>query len=93
MRCGCPHCEAFMVQSETEAQACVCPDCGYRCNACLGTNTVVTREQLSTLKATNWFTPSFESPLSDEEASAEDEDTPAYERCRNDRYDEYGDEG
>lgn len=22
------------------------PECGYRCNACMGTNTVVSREQL-----------------------------------------------
>ena len=29
MRCGCPHCEAYMIQSETEHQACVCPECGY----------------------------------------------------------------
>ena len=49
MRCGCPHCEAYMVQSETEHMACVCPDCGYRCNACLGTNTVISRDQLAQL--------------------------------------------
>ena len=49
MRCGCPHCEAYMIQSETEHQACVCPDCGYRCNACLGTNTVITRRQFQFL--------------------------------------------
>ena len=29
MRCGCPHCEAYMIQSETDGQACVCPECGY----------------------------------------------------------------
>ena len=68
MRCGCPHCEAYMVQSETEHMACVCPDCGYRCNACLGTNTVISREQLAMLKDYDWFSPNFESPVSDEDA-------------------------
>ena len=68
MRCGCPHCEAYMIQSETEHMACVCPECGYRCNACLGTNTVITRETLSQLKNVEWFTPVFEAPLNDEEA-------------------------
>ena len=55
MRCGCPHCEAYMIQSETEHMACVCPECGYRCNACLGTNTVITRETLSQLKNVEWL--------------------------------------
>ena len=50
MRCGCPHCEAYMIQSETEGIACVCPSCGYRCNACLGTGTVISRERLKALK-------------------------------------------
>lgn len=68
MRCGCPHCEAFMVQSETEFQACVCPDCGYRCNACLGTGTVISREDLEKYKQYEWISPDFNSPLNDEEA-------------------------
>lgn len=68
MRCGCPHCETFMVQSETDAQACVCPNCGYRCNACLGTNSMISKEQLEKLKATDWFDPSFDRPLNDDEA-------------------------
>ena len=67
MRCGCPHCEAYMIQSETEGMACVCPSCGYRCNACLGTDTVISRERLKALKDTDWFTPQFDSPVSDEE--------------------------
>ncbi len=66
MRCGCPHCEAYMVQSETDQMACVCPECGYRCNACLGTNTVISREQLKSLRETDWFVPNFDSPASDE---------------------------
>ena len=28
----------------------VCPDCGSRCKACLGTNTVMSRESLRNLK-------------------------------------------
>lgn len=67
MRCGCPHCETYMIQSETERMACVCPECGYRCNACLGTNTVISREQLAALKNTDWFAPCFHSPSRDEE--------------------------
>lgn len=67
MRCGCPHCEAYMIQSETEGMACVCPSCGYRCNACLGTGTVISRERLKALKETDWFAPQFDSPVSDEE--------------------------
>ena len=74
MRCGCPHCEAFMIQSETEGQACVCPDCGYRCNACLGTGTVITRETLDQLKNYEWFTPDFDGPVNDEEAERKAED-------------------
>ncbi len=67
MRCGCPHCEAYMIQSETDGMACVCPSCGYRCNACLGTDTVLSRERLEALKNTDWFTPQFDSPVSDED--------------------------
>ena len=70
MRCGCPHCEAYMIQSETEGMACVCPSCGYRCNVCLGTGTVISRERLKALKDTDWFTPQFDSPVSDEEDMA-----------------------
>lgn len=73
MRCGCPHCEAYMVQSETEFMACVCPECGYRCNACLGTATAISREQLAAMKDTDWFTPNFFSPLNDEEADEGEE--------------------
>ena len=39
----------------------------YRCNACLGTGTVISRERLKALKDTDWFTPQFDSPVSDEE--------------------------
>ena len=45
MRCGCPQCETFMVHEEDRQSACVCPQCGYKCNACLGTGTALTREE------------------------------------------------
>ena len=67
MRCGCPHCEAYMIQSETDGMACVCPSCGYRCNACLGTSTVLSRERLQALRDTDWFAPRFDSPINDED--------------------------
>ena len=69
MRCGCPHCGAFMVNMGEDQSVCVCPDCGYRCNACLGTGTAITREQLRQLKNTEWFVPHFD------DASTEDEDS------------------
>ena len=35
-----------MIQSESLNLACVCPECGYRCSACMGTNTVIKRDEL-----------------------------------------------
>ena len=35
-----------MIQSESLDLGCVCPDCLYRCRACMGTNTVVSRDAL-----------------------------------------------
>ncbi len=42
-----------MIQSESMDLGCVCPDCLYRCRACMGTNTVVPREALSRLVFTD----------------------------------------
>ncbi len=50
MRCGCPDCGTYMVHSEGLKMGCVCPDCGTRCTDCLGTNTLLSREQLLSLK-------------------------------------------
>lgn len=50
MRCGCPDCGAYMVHSEGLHMGCVCPECGTRCTDCLGTNTLISREQLLQLK-------------------------------------------
>ena len=49
MRCGCPQCGTYMIQSEGIDFRCVCPECLYRCRACMGTNTVVSREDLRNL--------------------------------------------
>jgi hypothetical protein len=38
-----------MVQSEGLELGCVCPACGYRCKACLGTDSVVGRDALKSL--------------------------------------------
>ena len=47
MRCRCKKCPTYMVQAESEHLGCVCPDCGYRCTDCLGTNTVVQKDPVS----------------------------------------------
>ena len=49
MRCSCKECGVYMVQAESDHLGCVCPDCGYRCNDCLGTDTVVSRDSLRAL--------------------------------------------
>ena len=51
MRCGCPRCGEFMVHEESgEHLGCVCPDCLYRCTACLGTDSVITKEEIERMK-------------------------------------------
>ena len=57
MRCSCKECGTYMVQADSEKIGCVCPDCGYRCNDCLGTNTVVSREALRNLAFDRRFSP------------------------------------
>ena len=49
MRCSCHVCDTYMNQSEGLELGCVCPSCGYRCKACLGTDSVVSREGLKDL--------------------------------------------
>lgn len=49
MRCSCHVCDTYMNQSEGLELGCVCPNCGYRCKACLGTDSVVSREGLKDL--------------------------------------------
>ena len=50
MRCGCAECGAYMIHSEGPSIACVCPECGARCSACLGTDSVVPRGELELMK-------------------------------------------
>ncbi len=57
MRCSCKECGTYMVQADSDLLGCVCPDCGYRCRDCLGTDTVVSRENLSRLAADPRFSP------------------------------------
>ncbi len=49
MRCGCPECGNFMIHSERD-NACVCPECLYRCYACQGTGTALSREAVLAMK-------------------------------------------
>lgn len=39
-----------MVQSDDAHLGCVCPECGNRCTACLGTNTVMDKETVNSIK-------------------------------------------
>lgn len=50
MRCSCIDCGAYMAQSEDSHLGCVCPECGNRCTACLGTNSLMSRETIARLK-------------------------------------------
>lgn len=62
MRCSCKECGTYMIQAESDHLGCVCPDCGYRCNDCLGTNTVVGRESLKALAFDPRFDPGHDFP-------------------------------
>ena len=65
-----------MIQEERNESACVCPECGYRCNACLGTGTAISRDALQKLRGTDWFTPDFNSASDDEEADSVTPESP-----------------
>lgn len=51
MRCGCANCDGFMVNDEGRHMGCVCPNCGYRCQACLGTDSVIAPDALASFRA------------------------------------------
>ena len=57
MRCSCKVCGTWMVQADSDRLGCVCPDCGYRCDDCLGTDTVVSRDALAALASDPRFSP------------------------------------
>lgn len=69
MRCACHVCDTYMVHSESFALGCVCPECGYRCRACLGTDTVVSRDSLKRLRDDPFL---MRDVLSDLEAEEDD---------------------
>ena len=56
MRCSCRECGTYMIQAESSSLGCICPDCGFRCRDCLGTDTVVSRDRLKELA----FDPRFD---------------------------------
>ena len=72
MRCGCIECGAFMIHAEGK-EACVCPECGHRCSACLGTNTVVSRENLKSLTFVPWISQDIADAEDALEGKAEDD--------------------
>ncbi len=76
MRCSCKVCgsEFWMVQAESAALGCVCPECGYRCRDCLGTDTVVSRDHLGDLARDPRFSPESLSRLFDPEEAPEGDD-------------------
>lgn len=49
MRCECASCGMYMVHAEDMTLGCICPECTARCTACLGTNSVLSKEQLREL--------------------------------------------
>ena len=73
MRCGCIECGAFMVHAEDQA-VCVCPECGHKCSACLGTNTVVSRDKLKDLKFVSWISRDIEKAQDSLEGQTEEDD-------------------
>ncbi|MDR1620020.1 MAG: hypothetical protein LBS18_05100 [Clostridiales bacterium] len=48
MRCGCPQCETYMAQQERGVKSkCVCPNCRFSCDACMGTDAApMSKEEL-----------------------------------------------
>ena len=50
MRCMCRECGTYMVQAEDGKLGCICPECFNRCRDCLGTDSVMSREELKQLK-------------------------------------------
>lgn len=76
MRCSCKECGTYMIQAESDHLGCVCPDCGYRCNDCLGTNTVVSKESLKALAFDPRFDP--DTILQNAFLPQEDEEEEAY---------------
>ena len=73
MRCGCPNCGTFMIHSERD-NACVCPDCLYRCYACQGTGTALSREEVQALRELPIVPPTMEERLREQAHQRDDRD-------------------
>lgn len=73
MRCGCPNCGTFMIHSERD-NACVCPDCLYRCYACQGTGTALSREEVQALRELPLVPPTMEERLREQAHQRDDLD-------------------
>ena len=73
MRCGCPNCGTFMIHSERD-NACVCPDCLYRCYACQGTGTALSREEVQALRELPIVPPTMEVRLREQAHQRDDLD-------------------
>ena len=50
MRCSCKECGVYMVQAESDHLGCICPECGRRCRDCMGTDTLISREEILRMK-------------------------------------------
>ena len=77
MRCSCQVCDTYMVHSEGLELGCVCPECGYRCKACLGTDSVISRDSLRLIRDNPGLVRDFLAALDDpdEGAPLEDDDS------------------
>jgi len=74
MRCGCPSCGTYMIHSESMLLGCICPECGRRCRDCLGTNTVISKEEFAKLKNDVFFAAEYAQDMQFEEPEPEEED-------------------
>ena len=81
MRCGCPVCGAYMIQQEGGAfLGCHCPNCDYRCDACMGTDTVLSKEEISRFLESGGGRLDGLSRLAEEDAALDAEETAFLER-------------
>ena len=59
MRCACHGCGEYMVHSESLTLGCVCPACGRRCTDCLGTGTLLSKDDFKKLAQDPMFAREF----------------------------------
>lgn len=67
MRCMCRECGTYMVQADDGQLGCICPECFNRCRDCLGTDSVMSREELAAMKDDPALAALFFSRRSDED--------------------------